>query len=96
MILTSIYRVGNLFLQLLNLAMIVYCVMSWFQPRFQAFYTLRQLLEPFVAPFRTLAMKAARYFNAPIDFTFLFAIIGYQVIARLWRLLFRLLTFRIF
>ena len=37
-------------------------------------------------------MKAMRYFRAPVDFTCLFAILGYQIIGRLWWRLYILLA----
>ena len=92
----SVFSAVAIFLRIIKYAILIYCVLSWFQPRFKAFYMLRQFITPFVAPFQKLSMKVARYFNAPIDFSCLFAILGFQIVERLWWVLYRLLSGRIF
>ena len=69
-----------IFLRLISAAILVYCVFSWFRPNFRAFDILGRFIQPFVSPFRKLSMKLARYFNAPVDFTCLFAVLGYQLL----------------
>ena len=86
----------DVFLQIIEWAIVVYCVMSWFQPRFKAFFLLRQFIMPFVSPFQRLSMKVSRYFNAPVDFTCLFAILGLQIAERLWWVLYRFLALKVF
>ena len=81
-----------IFLRLITAAIVIYCVLSWFRPRFRAFDWLRGFIQPFLAPFQKLSMKAARHFSAPIDFTCLFALIGYQVLPRLLWWLYGLLV----
>lgn len=90
----SVFRAVSIFLSLIEWAIVLYCVLSWFQPRFQAFYWLRQFIAPFVSPFQKLSMMVSRYFNAPIDFTCLFAILGLNIIQRLWGTLYRVLVMR--
>ena len=80
----TVFRAVGMFLSIIEWAIVIYCVLSWFRPRFRAFFILRQFIMPFVSPFQKLSMKVMRYFNAPIDFTCLFAIIGLQIIQRLW------------
>ena len=92
----TVFRAISLFLTIIEWAIIIYCVLSWFQPRFSGFYMLRQFIQPFISPFQKLSMKAQRYFNAPIDFTCLFAIIGLNLMQRLLWLLFRLMSGRVF
>ncbi|MBR1822006.1 MAG: YggT family protein [Clostridia bacterium] len=83
----EVFYAVYIFLRLITAAIVVYCVLSWFRPNFRAFYMLRGFIQPFVSPFQKLALKVARYFNAPVDFTCLFALIGYQILERLlWRL----------
>ena len=91
----EVFYAGYLFLRLITLAILVYCVLSWFQPRFKAFFMLRQFIQPFVSPFQKLSLRVWRYFNAPVDFTCLFAIIGIQIIERLWWWLYRFLMLRV-
>ena len=93
-ILYIIFRTGSEVIRIIEYAMLIYCVLSWFQPRFKAFFMLRQFIQPFVSPFQKLSMKVTRYFGAPVDFTCLFAIIGIQIIERLWWRLYMLLAMR--
>jgi len=92
----NVFRGVDIFLQIIEWAIIIYCVLSWFRPRFKAFDMLRQFILPFVSPFQKLSMKVSRYFNAPVDFTCLFAILGFQIIQRLWWTLYRFLAMRMF
>ena len=89
------FYAGYIFLRLITLAILVYCVLSWFRPRFRAFDMLGAFIRPFVAPFQGLSMKVRQYFQAPVDFTFLFAIIFYQVLERVWWWLYALLARRL-
>ena len=92
---TALYQVfyaGYLFLRLISAAILIYCVLSWFRPTFRAFDVLGRFIQPFLAPFQALAAYVARYFRAPIDFTCFFALIGYQLLQRLWWRLYALLA----
>lgn len=91
----SVFRAVSIFIQIIEWAIVAYCVLSWFQPRFRAFFTLRQFILPFISPFQKLSVKLMRYFNAPVDFTCFFAIIAFQVINRLWWRLYVLLAYRV-
>ncbi len=88
----EVFYAGYLFLRLITLAILVYCVMSWFRPTFRAFFMLQRFIQPFVSPFQRLSLWVARYFRAPIDFTCLFALLGYQLLERLWWRLYILLA----
>ena len=89
----AVFRAVGTFLSIIEWAIIIYCVLSWFQPRFKAFFMLRQFIMPFVSPCQKLSMRVMRYFNAPVDFTCLFAIIAFQIIQRLWWRLYMLIAF---
>ena len=91
----EVFYAAYLFLRLISAAILIYCVLSWFQPRFKAFFLLRQFILPFVSPFQKLSLKVMRHFNAPVDFTCLFALLGYQIIERLWWWLYRFLMLRV-
>ena len=80
----TVFRAVGTFLWIIEWAIVIYCILSWFQPRFRAFFLLRQFITPFVSPFQRLSVWVRRRFNAPVDFTCLFAIIGIQIIERLW------------
>lgn len=88
----EVFYAGDLFLQLINTAILIYCVLSWFRPTFRAFYTLQRFIQPFISPFQRLSLRVMRYFRAPVDFTCLFAIIGYRIVDRLWWRLYLLLA----
>ena len=88
----EVFYAGDIFIEVITTAMFIYCVLSWFRPNFQAFYWLQRFVAPFVAPFRRLSMRLMRYFNAPIDFSFLLALIGFRIIRRLWWALYTLLA----
>ncbi len=86
-VLYEVFYAVSIFLRLVTSAIVIYCVLSWFRPDFKAFYMLRSFIQPFLAPFQKLSMKLMRRFNAPVDFTCLFAVLGYQLLQRLlWRL----------
>lgn len=88
----EVFRAGGLFIELIITAILIYCVLSWFRPTFRAFDLLRRFIQPFIAPFQKLSVKVMRYFRAPVDFTGLFAILGWQIIERLWWRLYMLLA----
>lgn len=88
----EVFYAGYLFLRLINAAILIYCILSWFRPNFRAFYVLQRFIQPFISPFQTLSLKVMRYFRAPVDFTCLFAILGYELIERLWWRLYMLLA----
>ncbi len=88
----EVFYAGYLFLRLITAAIVIYCVLSWFRPTFGAYYWLRRFIQPFVSPFQKLSMVVMRRFNAPLDLTMLFAVLGYQIIERLWWRLYMLLA----
>ena len=91
----SVFYGVSIFLRIIKWAILAYCILSWFQPRFQAFYILRQFVMPFISPFQKLSLKIMSYFNAPIDLSCWFAVIAMQILERLWwRLYFVLRTVR--
>lgn len=89
--LNSVFRAGSLFLYLIRTAIVVYCVLSWFRPKFKLFFWLRTFVQPFISPFQQLALKAMRYFNRPIDLTMVFSLIGISVIDHVWWMVYNLL-----
>ncbi len=88
----EVFYAGDLFIQLISTAILIYCILSWFRPNFQAFYWLRRFIQPFVSPFQKLSLAVMRYFNAPIDFTCWFALIGFRILRRLWWVLYSLIA----
>lgn len=91
MTLYAVFNAGSAFLHIVSLAILVYCVLSWFSPRSNIFLWLEGFIRPFVAPFRRLNVWLASRIRLPLDFSCWFAIIGLNVVEYLWRLLYRLL-----
>ena len=87
----EVFYAGYMFIHLISIAILAYCVLSWFRPTFRAFYWLERFIAPFIAPFRRLSYALMRRFNLPLDFTCWFAMIGYEIIGRLWWRLYMLL-----
>ena len=87
----TVFKAGSIFLHIITWAIFIYCVLSWFQPRFSLFFTLRNFIQPFISPFQRLSLKLIRYFRAPFDFTCWFAVIFYQIVNQLWWQLYWLL-----
>ena len=88
----EVFYAGYIFLRLISLAIVVYCVLSWFRPAFRAFDWLRNFIRPFVSPFQKLSLWVMSRFSAPVDLTCFFALIGYQILERLWWRLYALLV----
>lgn len=91
MTLYKVFYAGSMFLYVVRLAILLYCVMSWFRPRNTLFLWLGSFIRPFVSPFRRLSMWVSSRTNLPLDFSFMFSIIGLTVVERVWWFLYRLL-----
>ena len=79
-------------LRLLSLAILVQVIMSWVYPQGKIFYWIGRLIEPIMAPFRSLSLWIRRRFNLPIDFSPWFAMIGINLVSQLiWRVYFGIL-----
>ena len=77
-------------LRILTLASIF---MSWIMPRSAVLMKLDWFLSPFVAPFRWLNMKITARSRLPLDFSYMFLLIGISVVRSL---LYELMYFLIF
>ena len=95
MTLYMVYQAGAVFLHILEIAILVYVVLSWFRLRNGLYMWLESFVRPFVAPFRRLSMWITSRTRMPLDFSCWFALIGITVIQSLWYRLYILLrTFR--
>ena len=88
----DVFYAVSLFIRLIRGAIFLYCVLSWFRPAFRAFDLLGRFIQPFLAPFQRLSMYVMRRFRAPVDFSCLFALLGYGLLERLWVQLYLLLA----
>ena len=91
MTLYKVFQVGSAFLYVVRVAILIYCVLSWFQPRNNLFLWLETFIRPFVAPFRRFSVWLMRRTRMPLDFSCWFAIIGLQIINWVWWRLYYLL-----
>lgn len=90
-----VFQAGSWFLRIVEYAILVYVVLSWFQPRNRAFYWLANFVAPFVRPFRRLSLWITARFRIPLDFSCWFAVFGLHIINNLWwRLYFILIGLR--
>ena len=84
MTLYQVFRAGSAFLQVVETAILLYAVLSWFRPRNGLYQWLGSFIRPFVAPFRRLSVWLMSRTRMPLDFSCWFAIIGITIIERLW------------
>ena len=83
----GIFHALDLLCRILDYAIILYCVMSWFRSRTALFNWLGRFLEPIMSPFRGISRWICVKTGIPLDFTPYFAIIALSVIRNLlWRL----------
>ena len=82
-----VFRAGSIFLQIIDYAILLYCVLSWFRPGFGFYYWLQGFIRPFVAPFRRLSVWLMSRTRMPLDFSCLFAMIGLSIVdGLLWKI----------
>jgi len=91
MTLYTVFYAAGKFLELLDLAIFIYCILTWVAPRSGARYWLQRFIEPFCAPFRSLAHAICRKWGSPFDFTCLFAMIGISILRQVLWAVYRLL-----
>lgn len=92
MTLYMVFQAGSAFLRIVETAILIYVVLSWFRPRNNSLYLwLESFIRPFVAPFRRLSVWITSKTRVPLDFSCYFAIIGLHVVQTLWMRLYYLL-----
>lgn len=93
MTLYAIFKAATLFLRVIEIATLAYCVLSWFVSSSNALFRwLHSFIAPFVAPFRRIGMWIIRRTRIPFDLSFWLAIIAIDLIQNLlWRIYYALL-----
>jgi len=95
MSLYNVFKAGSVFIRIIDSAILLYCIMSWFRPRISFYYWLESFIRPFLMPFRRLSMWLMSRTRMPLDFSCWFAIIALSIINSLWwRLFYLLVTIR--
>lgn len=74
-----LYTAVHAFLYVLELAIFIYCILTWVAPRSPLCGWLGNFIAPFCMPFRRLGRYCMTRWGAPVDFTCLFAIIGLRI-----------------
>lgn len=90
-VLYNVFRGISIFLLMIRYIVLAYCVMSWFvRPTNQLYVTVRNIVWPFLAPFRPIA---SRLFNMGLrlDVTPLLAFLALDLAERLLWWLFALI-----
>ena len=80
------------FINIVSLLLFIYCLMTWFvRPNSQAYIFVHRLVEPFIAPFRPLALRLMEK-GLMIDVSVFLAIIALRVVrSLLWNIAYRFL-----
>lgn len=87
MTLYSVFYVASIFLYIVRLSILAYCILSWFRPRNRFYLWLGSFVQPFLAPFRRFSIWLMSRTRLPLDFSCWFALIGITIVERiLWRL----------
>ena len=78
----TIIIINTLFtvLRIIEVAAIVAVFMSWIMPHSQVRMKLEWLLSPIMQPFRWLNMKLTARINIPLDFSYMFLLIGIEIV----------------
>lgn len=86
MTLYLVFRAASIFLRVVDTAILLYVVLSWFRPRNSVYLWLESFVRPFVAPFRRLSVWISSRTRMPLDFSCWFAMIGISIVEQLlWR-----------
>lgn len=88
MTLYAIFKAATLFLRVIELAILAYCVLSWFVPSTNGLFRwLHSFISPFVSPFRRIGMWFIRRTRIPFDLTYWIAIIVIDILQNaIWRI----------
>ncbi len=86
----NLFRGVSIFIQVIDYAILAYCLCSWIMSPTSPIYTfLRNLVWPFIAPFKGLATKLMYKIGLRIDLSAWMALIALQILdSLLWRFAF--------
>ena len=93
MTLYMIFRAATLFLRIFEVAILAYCVLSWFVPTTNPLFRwLHNFISPFVSPFRRIGMWIIHRTRIPFDLSYWIAIIVIDLLQQIiWRIYYALL-----
>lgn len=85
------FNIGSAFLYILRIAIFVHWLLTLFNAHNAVVRWLDTFTEPFLSPFRRLSMTLMERTGVPLDFSYVFALIGLTIVERLWQMLYRFL-----
>ena len=82
MIKYQIYQGVMMFLDIMNILLLIYWVLSLFRPNFKAYYMLENFMAPLLRPFRMLNLKlmAKMRGSMRVDFSIWMAMIAIRIL----------------
>ena len=91
MTLARFFRLIEYVLYILEGAVFLYALLSWFRPNFNFYRWLENIVSPILVPFRYLNDLLFGRAHLPVDLTCVLAILGLQLVNSLWWRLYLLL-----
>lgn len=79
----TVFETLFIMLRIIEIAALVAVFMSWIMPHSEVRMKLEWLLSPFLKPFRWLNMKIASRTQIPLDFSYMFLLIGVEIVRAL-------------
>lgn len=76
----TLYTGANWFLNLISMAILAYCVLTWIAPRSPVCMWLARFISPFVMPFRTLSDRIRARWGAALDLSCWLALIAIRIL----------------
>ena len=87
----TLYQSLMILFRIIEVATLVYVVLSWIMPGSGADYFLGRFLEPLARPFRRLNRKLTSRMRIPLDFSLWFMLIGLDIVRAIVQRIFYLL-----
>ena len=87
----TLYQSLMILFRIIEVATLVYVVLSWIMPGSGGYYFLGRFLEPLARPFRRLNRKLTSRMRIPLDFSLWFMLIGLDIVRAIVQQIFYLL-----
>ena len=76
----TLFSAVSIFLSVIEYAILLYVIMSWFRPRNRFYLWLMNFVTPFIKPFYPLAIKIMTRSGVRVDFSAWMAIVALRVV----------------
>ena len=87
----TLFSAVSIFLSVIESAIVLYVIMSWFQPRNRFYLWLVNFVTPFIKPFYRLSVKIMTRTGWRVDLSAWMAIIAIGIIQRLLNIVYNML-----